>query len=435
MTDPVASVAVDRVSVAFGERYAVRDVSLAVRPGEFVALTGPNGAGKTTLLRAILGLLSVRAGEIRIRGTPIGELDVRERALRMAWLPQEERPQDNVRLLDYVLFGRFAHVPPFYSENADDYTRARDALRSVGLWDRRDSGIWEVSGGERQRVLLARALAQDAPILLLDEPTAHLDIASQLELIDRLVGLCREGPRCVIAALHDLNLAARYADRVVVLSRGRLVQDGPPPEVLSGALLREVWEIDAELRRDPRSGLPYLIPILPRQALEHRPGERRPGPVHVVGGGGSAADLLRTLGTQGFRVSTGVLPLFDTDSETAAELGLPAALEVPFAPLGSEARAENGRLLSAAAAIVVAPFAVGPANLANLEDLRTYVAGRPTFLLHPESLAKRDFTGGRAVAIQQELLALGARPVASEAELLDQLRGALSRPATAPGGW
>lgn len=423
---------VDRLSVGYGERLAVRDVSLRVGSGEFVALTGPNGAGKTSLLRAILGLVGPRAGEIRVMGDPLPELDIRARARRMAWLPQEERPQDNVRVLDYVLFGRFAHIPPFYSENAEDYARAREALTTVGLWDRRESGIWEISGGERQRVLLARALAQDAPILLLDEPTAHLDIASQLELIGRLVALCREQGRAVVAALHDLNLAARYADRVVVLSRGRLVQDGRPAEVLSGALLREVWEVDAELRRDPRSGLPYLIPVLPRHGLASTPGERRPGPVHVVGGGGAAAELLRALAGEGFRLSAGVLALFDTDSETAQELRVPCALEVPFAAIGAEARAENRRLLEAATAIVVAPFAVGPSNVSNLEDLLPYARARPTFLVGADSFSARDFCQGRAVALEKELFALGAVPVRDSAELLQRLPAALGAPIPAP---
>jgi iron complex transport system ATP-binding protein len=428
MTEPSPLLSLEGVSVAFGERVAVRSATFSVRPGEFVALTGPNGAGKTTLLRAVLGLLPASQGTIRVRGTPIEQLDYRARALRMAWLPQDERPQDNVRLLDYVLFGRFAHVPPFYSENSEDFGRARSALLSVGLWDRRDSGIWEVSGGERQRVLLARALAQDAPILLLDEPTAHLDIASQLELIHRLLALCRDGSRCVVAALHDLNLAARYADRVLVLSRGRLVQDGRAGDVLSPAILREVWEVDAELRRDPRSGLPYLIPVLPRGVESAGSAELRPGPVHVVGGGGAASEFLRLLVAEDFRVTTGVLALFDTDSETAQELGLPTALEIPFAPLGELARSENRRLLDASAAVVIAPFAVGAANLANLEDLLPFANSRPMYVVRPDALPGRDFTGGRAVEIVRELLRRGAVGVANAPELLAGLRACVRSP-------
>lgn len=424
MTSPAPLLEVDGVSVRYGERTAVQSVSFAIGPGELVAITGPNGAGKTTLLRALLGLVPVAEGRVEIQGTRLGALSYRERAQRMAWLPQDEQPQDNVPLVDYVLFGRYAHIPPLYSEDSTDFLRAENALRSVDLWDRRDSGIWEVSGGERQRVLLARALTQDAPILLLDEPTAHLDMAHQLELLERMAEWRQRGGRCVVAAMHDLNLAARYADRVIVFSRGRLVEDGRPADVLTTELLRSVWGIDAELRRDGRTGLPYLIPTLPSYVGGPSKGTpvRLPGPVHVVGGGGAAAPYLLSLVEEGFRVTAGTLPLFDTDTETARNLGLSIAVDVPFAPLGDEARAENRRLLEAARAIIVAPFAVGAANLANWEDLLPFVPQRPTYLLGGSDLDKRDFTGGRAHEVRLQLLAAGARDATTWEELLGHLR-------------
>ncbi|HEV2230899.1 MAG TPA: ABC transporter ATP-binding protein [Thermoplasmata archaeon] len=254
---------VEGLTVRYGARVAVEDVSLSVRPGELVAITGPNGAGKTTLLRSILGILSTARGTIRIQGTSLGSLSYRERARRMAWLPQDEAPQDNVTVLDYVLFGRYAHIPPLHSEESGDFAIAEEALRSMDLWSLRDSGIWEVSGGERQRVLLARALTQDAPLLVLDEPTSHLDVAHQLEMLERMRHWRGTAGRSVVAAMHDLNLAARFADRILVFSKGRLVRAGPPQEVLSPEVLRSVWGVDAVVRWDAPSGLPYLIPTLP----------------------------------------------------------------------------------------------------------------------------------------------------------------------------
>jgi iron complex transport system ATP-binding protein len=434
MSSSAPLIEVGHLSVRYGARLALQDVSLEIRPGEFVALAGPNGAGKTTFVRAVLGLVPVSEGEVRVRGTPLSGLSYRDRARAMAWLPQEEQPQDNVPILDYVLFGRYAHIPPFYSEDSADFARAEEALRSVDLWDRRDSGIWEVSGGERQRVLLARALAQDAPILLLDEPTSHLDVAHQLEMLDRMERWRREAGRAVVAAMHDLNLAARYADRIVVLSHGRRVEDGRPEAVLSTPLLRTVWGIDAELRRDASTGLPYLIPTLSSRLGERpAPSSRLRGPVHVVGGGGAASASLRALVEDGFVVTTGVLALFDTDSDTARELEVPTVLEVPFVELSEKARAENRALLAASAAIVVAPFAVGASNLGNLEDVRAIAGSRPTFLLDAASMERRDFTGGRAVALRDELVASHAEDVGSVPELLERLRSALDGMA-APSG-
>ncbi len=421
------------LTVHYGARPALCDFTLLATAGELLALAGPNGSGKTTFLRAVLGLVPPTMGRIDIFGRDAARLTFRDRARRVAWLPQEESPQDNVSLLDYVLFGRYAHVPPFTGEDSEDYRRARNAIIEVGLWDRRDSGILELSGGERQRVLLARAIAQDTPILLLDEPTAHLDIGHQLELLDRIRRLCHDQQRTVVAAMHDLNLAARFADRVAVLSRGRLVEEGRPSDVLSEGLLREVWGIQAELRWDPRTQLPFLIPVLAplsERGLRHH--SIRPGPVHVVGGGGAAAPILRRLVEEGFRVTAGVLPLFDTDSETAAELGVPVATEVPFAPIGEEARGQNRKLLDGAAAIVVAPFAVGPANLTNLEDLIPYVVTRPTFLLAPTPWRERDFVKGRASGIASELQSRGARPLTEISILVDELHRALGRAAPLP---
>ncbi|MCI4361534.1 MAG: ABC transporter ATP-binding protein, partial [Thermoplasmata archaeon] len=251
MSGTAPPVQVSGVSVRFGERAALHRVDLDARAGEFVALTGPNGSGKTTLLRAILGLTPVSEGEVRLFGARSRELPPRERARRVAWVPQEEVPRDNVRILSYVLYGRYAHQTPFGPETAEDRSAAMAALAEVGLADRAEHGVFELSGGERQRLLLGRALAQGAPALLLDEPTAHLDIGYQLDLLERVRHLVRDRGVCAIVALHDLNLAGRFADRVVVLSHGRRVADGPPSDVLGPGLLREVWGVDADLKRDP----------------------------------------------------------------------------------------------------------------------------------------------------------------------------------------
>jgi iron complex transport system ATP-binding protein len=377
------------------------------------------------------------SGDVRLFGTSTERLSVRSRAQRVAWVPQDESPRDNVRLIEYVLYGRYAHLRPFEGETAQDRTLAQTALAEVGLADRADDGIRTLSGGERQRLLLARALAQAAPILLLDEPTAHLDIGHQLDLLVRVRAMVRDRHVLAIAALHDLNLAARFADRVVVLSHGRVVADGIPHEVLDPPLLRTVWGVDAELRRDPRTGQPYL---LPRRTLEPpRPAAASgtPAPiVHVVGGGGAAAPILRDLFAAGYTLTAGALPLLDSDAETADELGVPFAAEVPFAPLGEEARARHRALLAAAATIVVAPFAVGPSNLANLEDLEGWAPRTPVVLLGGSPAVGRDFTDGRATRAWERLVAEGATPLADPAELGPVLAKLLARsaePRAAPG--
>lgn len=412
------------VTVRYGERTALQDVDLEVPRGQFLALAGPNGSGKTTLLRAALGFLAPESGTVELFGSAVHGLSIAERARRVAWVPQEESPRDNVPLLDYVLYGRYAHLGWLEGDSPRDRDAGLRALRAVGLEDRGRDGILSVSGGERQRAILARAMVQEAPLVLLDEPTSHLDIAHQIDLLTRVRELSRERGVTVVAALHDLNLAARYSDRIVVLSRGRRVADGAPASVLSEELLARVWGVVAELRRDPRTGTPYLLPHhLVAPSAPSAGAFLGRGPVHVVGGGGSAEPYLRALAEAGYRVTAGALHLLDSDLEAAESVGALTAVEVPFAPIGEEVRSRVRSLLEAAVAVVVAPFPVGPSNLPNLEEVRRSLGRVPVFLVRRAPGAEWDFTGGRAREVEEALRQGGAREVSGPAELLAALAG------------
>jgi iron complex transport system ATP-binding protein len=424
MTDDLPNpLVVENASVRYRAVTAVRAVNLSVPRGEVLALAGPNGSGKSTLLRAIVGLEPLSGGSVHLVGRSLPSLSLRERARAVAWMPQEESPGDNVPLLDYVRYGRFAHIPPLAAEHAADGAAVRAALADADVEAFAARGILELSGGERQRARLARVLAQETPVLLLDEATAHLDVSHQLDLLGRIRKIARRDGRAVVVALHDLNLAARFADRVAVLSHGQLVAEGPPTAILSPELLARVWGVVAEIRRDSATGLPYLIPQLPLgpEPTSVRPPRRRR--VHVVAGGGTGVPFLRRLVEEGYEVTAGALPLFDSDTEAAEELGVLAAVEIPFAPLGPEARSRNRVLLAAAEAIVVAPFPVGPSNLANLEDLEEFVPHVPTFLADPPPGVSLEFAGGRATSARERLTAAGAVRVADVEGLVAALAG------------
>jgi len=402
------AVRVRRLGVRFKDRVALHAVEFDIAPGEFIALAGPNGSGKTTLLRALLGFLDPDEGGVELFGTPVADLSVRERALRVAWVPQEESLRDDVPLSQYVLYGRYPHHRPLDGDTEADRALVERILGEVGLADRAADGILSISGGERQRAILARALAQQTPLLLLDEPTSHLDIAHQLDLLSRVRALSRTEHVTVVAALHDLNLAARYADRIVVLSRGRRVADGSPRAVLSEDLLARVWGVDAELAVDSRSGLPYLLPRRLITETRSPPSAFSPGPVHVVGGGGAGAPILRGLADEGIRVTAGALHLLDTDAETAESLGVVAAVEGPFSPLSDSTRAHHRVLLREARVIVVAAFAVGPSNLANLEDVLPFAGPTPVIVVDPPKGTTLDFASGGATTAREALRSAGA---------------------------
>lgn len=220
------------------------DVALTVVPGELVALVGPNGAGKTSVLKAALGLLPIAAGTVSIDGRPLGDLDSRQRADAMAYLPQERRIAWNMPAVEIAALG----LPFLPGDQAR--ARALEALSEVQAGDLADRGVAEMSGGERARVLIARVLATGAKALLLDEPVAGLDPDAQFLLMDRLRARALNG-QAVVVSLHDLSLAARYADRVVVMDAGRVAADGPATDALSPEVLAEVFRLHARWMTTP----------------------------------------------------------------------------------------------------------------------------------------------------------------------------------------
>jgi iron complex transport system ATP-binding protein len=264
-------VEVGRLAFTYGARPVLRDVSFAVGAGELVALCGPNGAGKSTLLRLLLGLHAPTAGEIRLGGAPLAGLSRREIARRVALLPQDAPGDLPLTARDAVALGRLAHLDRFQPESAADDAAVARALAATDIAALAGRPVAELSGGERQRVHLARALAQEAPLLLLDEPIAGLDLAHQLATLDLLRALAddpRRG-RGVLVALHDLSLAARCCDRMILLAGGAVRIDAPPAEVVTPALLAEVFGVRAEVVRD-RAGRPLVVPIAPLPPAEAR---------------------------------------------------------------------------------------------------------------------------------------------------------------------
>jgi iron complex transport system ATP-binding protein len=224
------------VTVELGGRPVVDRVSLTVMDGEWLALIGPNGAGKTTLLRALARLVPF-AGEIALDGCESLELSRGELARLVAVVPQEPSTPPWMTVAEYVLLGRTPHLGPLAKEGARDRDAAARSLARLDLLSLADRRLGTLSGGEKQRVVVARALAQEAPIVLLDEPTASLDIGHQQQALELLDGLRAESSLTLVAAMHDLTLAAQYADRMLLLDGGRVVADGAPTEVLTEAVI------------------------------------------------------------------------------------------------------------------------------------------------------------------------------------------------------
>ncbi|MFF5935508.1 ABC transporter ATP-binding protein [Streptomyces sp. NPDC012508] len=250
--------------LSYGTR--LRDADLTARPGETVGLVGPNGSGKTTLLRCVYGTLTPTSGRALLDGDDLAALGPKARARRIATVPQDGSTEFELTVRELVALGRSPHKRFWEGDDASDRTRADAALARVGIAELADRPYPTLSGGERQRALVARALVQEPALLVLDEPTNHLDIRYQLEVL-RLV---RDLGTTNLLALHDLNLAAAYCDRLYVLERGRVVAEGAPADVLTPMLFRAVYGVEAEVIPHPRTGTPTVF-YLPGPPVEREP--------------------------------------------------------------------------------------------------------------------------------------------------------------------
>jgi iron complex transport system ATP-binding protein len=249
------------LTVAYGELVALRRVSLSLAAGELLGVVGPNGSGKTTLIRAITRLVRPLAGDIRLDGKEVGRLSQRELARWAAVVPQNPYLPAAFTVLEVALMGRTPHLGLLQSEGRADLAVVRRALEQTDTWHLASRRVGELSGGERQRVVVARALAQETPLLLLDEPTAHLDVGHQAAVLDLMKELCRREGKAVLAAIHDLSLAGQYCDRLVMLSGGRIVGEGEPDQVLSPELLASVYGTRVSVFAHPLTGRPVVTPL------------------------------------------------------------------------------------------------------------------------------------------------------------------------------
>jgi len=404
----------------YGSIKALDNVTFSSREGEFAGILGPNGSGKTTLLKAISRTLTPRVGTVFLDDINIYDMKIREVAKNVAVVPQEAVATFDFTALDVVLMGRNPYIDRFRMESREDLAVAKRVMELTNTWDLADRPVNELSGGEKQLVIIARALTQEPKVLLLDEPTTHLDISHQISIMDILRGVCKEKKLVVLAVFHDFNLATRYCDSAMLLNNGSIFSIGPIDTVLTGENIKKVFRVDMIVKRHPITESLYVVPLsISRSKIT----QSKDIIVHMICGHGTGAPLMKLLLEHGYGVTTGVHSTLDTDYDAACTLGIPVVSEAPFSPITEENHKANLAMIDEASAIVVSNVPFGFGNLKNLEAAKVALErGKMTVIVEETPIQQRDFTDGKAQSLLEELKSKGAITVKSRKEALSILK-------------
>lgn len=408
----------EHVSAGYNRTTVLRDMHFAVAEGEMVALLGPNGAGKSTLLRVLTGLHQPSAGKVRIFGQDVCRLQALDRSRLIAVVPQELKTPMAYTVEELVLMGRAALLNPWQAPTAADRLVVERAMVYTDVSDLRDRPLEALSGGEKQRAVIAMALAQEPRVIVMDEPTTHLDLNHSLEIMQIIERLNRNQRVTVLMTSHDLNLAAEFCQRLILMDHGALIADGAPSEVLREDVLRDVYHCDIRVGQEPHTGAVLVLPA--RRLTEPQAGRQLR--VHVIAGGGCAGELLRRLSLAGYRISCGVLNQQDTDAQVAEALGVDVVLEKPFSPIGMAALEKAKNLAADAEVVIICEVPFGPGNLVNLEIADQALQRGGRVLINDHLLENRDYSPDRqALAWIRRLMETGATPWRQINQALDVL--------------
>lgn len=430
-----------RVSFGYRRQALLYEVSVSIQTTEMIGLLGPNGSGKTTLLRLLSGVLQPQHGHVFLKGRDLRRWGRRGAAQHIAVVPQEMHMPFDFTVEHMVGMGRTPFVTSFWqTRRRQDSDLVQDAMEAAGIASLAERVFNELSGGERQRVMIAMALAQQPAVLLLDEPTAHLDIKYQIETLELVQKLNRERGMTIVAALHDLNLAARYFPRLLLFQRG-IVADASPTEVLEPDLLRRVYGINVQV--GILRGAEHLS-VLPPSYDADTAQDGPPSLVHVIAGGGSGELMMRALADAHVSFSAGALNIGDSDHTLALRLAKEVVTEQPYSPISQSALARVRACLANVKLLILCPTAIGPGNLALVQEaVHAAEKGLPVVLLAspvntvcvPDDttmeisddvqlldMAARDYTQGQGIALLDRLMQDGAIVLGSVNEAIEEVK-------------
>ena len=375
------------VVAAYGETNVLQGFNATICQGEFVGLIGPNGTGKSTLLKCLTGLLPLKSGEIMLEEKNNADYSQRERAQLVAVVPQSFDIDYDFTVEDIVLMGRNPYLSYRVKESRKDYDMVTEAMRVTKTLSFRKRYYNNLSGGEKQRVIIARAIAQDPDIIFLDEPTSALDIHHQIEVMELIRNLNLKKSMTVVAVLHDINLASRYCNRLILMKNGQVVVDGTPKEVITEDNLKKVYDMKMFIQENKLFEKPEVIPLRVIKETETYHSLR----IHVICGGNKASQVLEELEAMGHHVTAGVVNQGSDDWTICDVLGIPMVEESPFTSISLEKQEENLALMADCDFILISDLPFGHGNINNLTGLENL---NGSIYFH-KNCRNNDFTEGK----------------------------------------
>lgn len=386
--------AAEHISVTIGQQQILDDLNLQAREGEFIGIIGPNGAGKSTFLKALRGLNKKISGSVKIFGKEMAQFDDKEIARKIAYMQQDVNLDFGFSVLKVVLAGRYPYLSWWQNEGKSDYEIARSYMRFTGVEDLAEKKVNQLSGGECQRVLLAKVLAQETPLLYLDEPTASLDLAYQEEIFRYCQKLCREG-KTILIVVHDIRLAAKFCSRLVLLANGKIVDDGKPEKVITKENLKQAFQLDAVVYKNPITG------ILDIHTLGNRLPLIQQKKVHIIGGNGSSGEMIRALYKWGFDISIGILEKNDIDAAVAEAFAVQRMIVPNYQQINAEQKLAVQRFVENADWVILTNDTYTEENYFNLE---LAFFSRNLIVIEDTPIDTRDFTQQKASRLYESLL-------------------------------
>ena len=413
------SVQIKTMSFSYRDETVLKNVNLTIGRKTFLAIIGPNGSGKTTLLKTIAKNLKPSMGAIHLEEKDLSSISSMELAREMAVVHQENDNNAPFTVHDIVMMGRNPYINRFKKESEHDQEIVDQALKWTNTFHLKDRFVTEISGGERQRVMIAKSIAQEPKVLLLDEPTSFLDVHHQIEILELLKKLNREQHISIIAAIHDLNLAARYSDEVLLLHRGQVVTLGPTEKVMTVDNLEKAYAMKMIVDRNAYTGCLQVNPL----SVEKPQGMKKSVPF-IIAGGGIGQKSMMSLYQAGYSCITGVLNKGDSDCQLAERLGFIVIAEAPFHDVSQENLDIAMEYLQKSTAVVLTSIPIGRGNMANLLiAMKALEKNIPVLWLDTyDPAVSFDYVNGKGIQMLKRMHTMGMKRLQSLDDVMEAMK-------------